>query len=286
MVMVAALPLVVYGWISVREGWLAVPADVYFRRAPLVPDGLAGLLPILLRPLDILNLNAALRAMTLAPFIAVFWRAMIRKQDAAFAQPLLRTLLFGGTLLLHLYLVGAREYRYDAYLFLLGWAACLPWLQELFEYFQSEKISVFSVPSAAFGMLGLILLFPLANRGVSETLGWWDARESFRLNQNAAVSYCLKQNPQTGIATDFPGVFAYAGFSVVDLTGMGSLDLSRARGSGGIQKETIAREISSRPVLLAAVWNPSVREYLPADWIHERSVGPGNDIYLYEIPAH
>jgi hypothetical protein len=290
LIMVSALPLLIYGWVSFHNGWLPVPNDVYFRRAPLMPDSLAAVWPLLLRPLDLLNQDAVLRAIVLAPLIAIVWHAMAIKQGSDVGQSRMRTLLFVGAIVLHLYFVGLREYRYDAYLVLLGWWAMLPLLQEVADFFHSERISIFSASSAVFATLGVVLLFPLANRGLTETSGWWNAREAFRQNELLAVTYAEQQNWSGGAATDFPGVFSNAGYYVLDLTGMGSANLSRARRYAGIHAMEVAAVTATGHLSRAAVRDPSVRGYLPENWLRKATIATPADnsteeIVLYEIPS-
>jgi hypothetical protein len=283
------LPLVVYGWISYHNGWLPVPNDVYFRRAPLIPDTLAGLLPILLRPLDLLNQDAALRALVLAPLIGAVWGAAAKAQTEAKQRAGMRMVLLLGAVLLHLLFIGVRQSRYDAYLILIGWWAVLPWLQAVVDVLRLEKLAYRSVTGAAFALLGILLFFPLLNRGVSETIGWWQARADFRGLQQAAVSVLKHEAPRSAVLTDFPGVVAYSGFRVIDLSGMGSAELARARRAGGVHTEDIANEVAVHQITIATVFDPAMRENLPGTWLLSRSIkipgadGNDQDILFYDI---
>jgi hypothetical protein len=283
------LPAAIYGWVSYHQGWLPIPNDVYFRRAPLAPDNLADIGTILLRPLESLNENPALRAITLLPLVAIFWRALAQRQDRIPLQNMTRVLIFIGTAAIHLWLIGMREYRYDAYLLILGWWAVLPWVQEAADYFRTEHIPLLSATGAVLGILCALLLFPLMNRGVSETANWWQARENFRADQMAAVALVEKRSGVSGVATDFPGAFAYQGVPVLDITGMGNVELARARRSGGIEAENVELAALSAKITMAAVQDASVRGYLPAVWERWAYIalpGSGSDgIVLYTVPG-
>jgi hypothetical protein len=284
-----ALPIVLYAWISYRYGWMPVPNDVYFRRAPLMPDSLSGVGSLLLRPLDLLNQDAALRALVLAPLVGLVWGAYVNAPTEPRHRMGYRLWVLLGTVAVHLFFIGVREARYDAYLILIGWWAVLPCVETVWAQFKNEKLPLFSVAGAAFGLLAVLLLFPLINRGISETTSWWQARSDFRELQLAAVSAQQRESATASIATDFPGVFAYAGFRVVDLTGMANLDLSRARRMGGIRTADIAQEIDAQHITRVVVADPAVRMLLPAEWPTIREIqlpdpaGGYREIYFFDV---
>jgi hypothetical protein len=284
-----AIPILIYGWISSHNGWLPVPSDVYFRRAPLVPDNLSGVWQLLLRPLDLLNQDATLRVLVLAPLIGMVWSAYAKVQTEARHRSGLRLLILLGVVLLQLYFIGVRQARYDAFIVVMGWWAVLPWVQTALNRFRAEKLPAWSVSGAAFGLLAVLLFFPLVNRGVSETISWWQARADFRDMQLAVVSSLKREAPDSVVATDFPGAFSFNGFLVLDLTGMASANLARARRAGGIRPEDIETDALLRQSRMAAVNDPAVRSLLPSAWLERGSIkipdaaGGYQTIILFDI---
>ncbi len=212
---IAVVPLAVYGLISWRAGWLPVPASVYLRRADLIPANPSELPAVIFRSLDILGVRADLRSIALLITLLPAWLGVTGRLSSVRARAFFAPALALLASIAYLTLIGDREVRYDAWLILLcGWAI-LPALGKVLPAnWQTLRANVGSL--AAGGLLAVLFIFPLLNRGVQAMFDFADAVNQERGFYQTAAGWAA-QCGSDPIATDAPGTIAFlTGRRVVD----------------------------------------------------------------------
>jgi hypothetical protein len=262
----AAVPAVVYGVISLHYGWYPVPNTVYFRRAKLAPSSLRDVPTILLRVFDVLDGRPDLRAVVLVPLLALAWQSLAGRvtsfRDIRFQGVVLALL----TVIVHITLVGGRSYAYDAYLVELEWWASLPLVGQLEGLRAAQEPSRPNISILAASLLGLLLLFPPINRGVTAMLQTPGAAREVFDEQDQLARLAMKCTPGSAVAGDDVGMLAYKGIRAVDLTGVFGMDLARARRAGTLTPSDLGRVANMAGIELAFVRDPAVRELVPSAW--------------------
>lgn len=262
----SVLPVAIYALISVRHGWLPVPNTVYFRRAPLFPSTWRERFGVLTRFFDVIDQAPDLRAMVLIPMLGLVWRSVQGRVRSVWDREFAGVALFLLTAILHFTLIGNPNDRYDAYIILLGWWAALPLLGGILQETTLSRGSGQFVPGAITALLGLVLLFPLVSRGITDSMKTpTEARNVFEQEYQAAqlAQTCSADQP---VASDKVGLIAYRGSRVLDLSGFGTMAVARARRSQGIKPNLIQGLASGAGVQLAIVNDLGLKTAIPANW--------------------
>lgn len=292
--LISVAPIALYALVSIRHGWMPIPNTVYFRRAPLAPATWGERFAVLTRFFDILDQAPDLRAIVLIPTLALLWRSLRGRVRALADREFVGVILFLLTALFHVTLIGNPNDRYDAYLILLGWWAALPLLAAVAEETQLRWESKAVLPWTITVVLGLLLFFPLLNRGITDNLTTpVAARNVYEQEFQAArlAAACSAGHP---VASDKVGLIAYQGSHVLDLSGFGTMSVARARRSGTISAALLQGLAQEEGVQLAIVNDPGLRSAIPTAWkglgvwtIHdclacaETGIGGISSDYLY-----
>jgi hypothetical protein len=170
------------------------------------------------------------------------------------------------TVIVHITLVGGRSYAYDAYLVELEWWASLPLVGQLEGLRAAQEPSRPNISILAASLLGLLLLFPPINRGVTAMLQTPGAAREVFDEQDQLARLAMKCTPGSAVAGDDVGMLAYKGIRAVDLTGVFGMDLARARRAGTLTPSDLGRVANMAGIELAFVRDPAVRELVPSAW--------------------
>jgi len=262
----AALPLAVYGMVSWRAGWLPVPASVYLRRAELIPANLAEWPAVVFRSLDALSVRSDLRAivllLTLLPAWLGFTKGEGSARDRAFYAPALALLV----LLAHLTLVGNREFRYDAWLVMIGGWAALPALGRIIPA-DLRNLRKNTVALVAGGALAVLLGFPLLNRGIESAILFGESTEQAKWIYKLAGEWAAECAPGT-VATDSPGTIAFltGKESLVDLSGFAGRAAFQERRGGKISADWMRTEAERSGASMAILFQPLLQSQAAQIW--------------------
>jgi hypothetical protein len=261
----AAVPLVVYGLISWRAGWLPIPASVYLRRAELIPGNLSQFPTVIFRSLDVIGVRADLRSIVLLITLLPAWLGVTGRlssvRERAFFAPALALLAS----IAYLTLIGDREIRYDAWLILVcGWAILPALGQILPSDWQALRANVAAL--VAGGLLAVLFGFPLLSRGVQGMFDFADAMNQEKGYYQTAARWTA-QCGSDPVATDAPGTIAFlTGRRVVDLSGFVSLSAFRVRRTGDITAEWMQTEAEGQSVSAAVIFQPVIQTQAATIW--------------------
>jgi hypothetical protein len=262
----AAIPLAAYGLLSMRAGWLPVPASVYLRRAELIPADLTQLPTVLFRSLDVLGVNPEMRAVALLLALLPAWLGITGRlgsmREREFFAPALGLLI----VMVDLTLIGDRGYRYDAWLVLLGAWAMVPALGKVLAGEGSAQRAN-TVTLLAGGALAVLLGFPLVNRGVQASIAFAQSVDRAQGTIRLAAAWA-GDCPGGPLATDIPGtvVFYTGSGAVTDMGGLVGLPAFQKRRGGAIDADWLRAEAVRTGAATALLLDPAIQDQAGGLW--------------------
>lgn len=268
MALAAALPLAVYGAISMAHGWYPLPNSVLMRGAlPRVRD-LEDLL-LLLGGRCLIQLFLAPHLLVLA--LAVGYRMLSppERPGAGLAVPVLRKiqLVFLATLLLHIQFAGVGWfYRYEAYLvafgiWVLGISMSLPGAEGARAGGRGlpERVPRFMIAAA--------VLVPLSYRGVESLAHLPQAMKNIHEQQWQMSEFLRTYYRGAAVAANDIGLVCYrADVRILDLHGLADMEVARLRRARRYDREAIRRLARERGVEAAVLFPEWFERAIPPEW--------------------
>jgi len=262
-----SLPILLYGAVSVLEGWSWLPTSLLLKGQ--MPDfhSLGAILSALgLSAYSQMMLNPHL----LFPALGTCLFLIIASRREDFFQS--RAQVIGAVFLigLFLHLQLARMgwyYRYEAYL--LGLAALV--LACVFPVLCSGWHSLMKVRAKALSIgLALLAAWPLLIRGYGALISIPTASRNIYEQQIQMASFVHQYYEGTAVAANDIGAINYfADIHCLDLAGLGSRDVADLKRSGHLTPEAIARLCREAHVRIAIVYDSWYHHLggLPKAWI-------------------
>jgi hypothetical protein len=262
----AAVPLGLFGLLSMRAGWLPVPASVYLRRAELIPADLSQLPDVIFRSLAVLGVNPELRAVAFLTALLPAWLGLTGRLDSMRARDFFAPALALAAMLADLTLVGDRGYRYDAWLVLLGAWAVLPALGRILAD-AGEVRRVQTVTLLAGSALAVLFGFPLLNHGVQASVAFGQSVAEMRTAVRPAADWAAGCSAGP-ILTDIPGtVFFYSGRAdIADVSGLVGLTAFQKRRGGAVDADWLRAEAARTGAVAALLFDPAARAQAATIW--------------------
>lgn len=290
-----AVPVVVHGIIAVRHGWFWFPASVLLKAS--LPDSHSAV-GLFMSVVDTLFVNFRTALHTLALLIAVLLVYIVASAKGSSASESRQ--LMGAIIIFlwaaHCVFVGSSPlYRYDAYLCALSIvliAAQVPVITSRLPRLFS--LATWRDPAnVAAGLLGLVLLFPLAVKG--GRLLWYLPQCTTNIyEQQFQMGLFLQRYYQgsTVALNDIGAVNFLADIHCLDLKGLASLQVATARRQdafGVQQMDAIARQSGTRIAIIYDNWFP---EGIPSQWIRvgrwtipNNVIDGGDTVSFYALSA-
>jgi len=270
----AALPVVLYGAVSVSHGWWFLPNSVLLKGK--IPDlrSAAGVV-------DLLGYGAYQQLVRSPLLLLLFLAALALLVPRAAAGTLLQPrgvllLLFAANTALHFQLAKAAIfYRYEAYLVAFGLVTVLG---SLFHHGDTENTEIRDRErwgmgrAAAAAVLALVPLMALAERGVR---AWVRVPRSCRNvyeQQYHMARFLLQCSPKAVVAANDVGAIGYfTNVKLVDLWGLATMETGRAIRSGRYFLDEITAVTTAHGTQVALVYENRYRSGnlsgLPKHWI-------------------
>jgi hypothetical protein len=263
----AALPVVVMALVSLAQGWYPIPNSVLIKSAPftdIIPEAPAQTLT---RPLRYVTGRAYIFALVL--IILLSW---LRTAGEAARGKIFFRLAPGAFFLMIVFMHGTLInmewfYRHAAYLIALGvWAleAAMPpgrW---------APRIPSPGAARIATGILAALLAYPFVGRASGALLHTPPAARNIYEMQYQMAMFLNGFHPESPVAAnDIGAVSFYNDFPLLDLYGLASMDVARAKLGGTYDTQMIewmVRESGAEVVVVYDYWFDRYGG-LPPSWI-------------------
>ena len=267
------LPVTVYGLISVSKGWFLLPNSV------LLKGNVPGLFSLKAITLVDYSRNQQViedpQILILVLAASIMFLVHYNRERSIWKSPTLMTVIFVAASLLHMQFARTGMFfRYEAYLIALGIFVIGMSLGEYFPKRISIKIDGSTVPKYVAAAVIIVFAFPFV---VSPFI--WRGLESLRKTSQATANI-YEQQYQMGLflrefyqgatiaAHDIGAINFLADIECIDLAGLGSMEVARAkRESGYFSKQTFESASSNAKIAMvyAEIFERHVR--MPPEWI-------------------
>jgi hypothetical protein len=253
----ALLPPMVYALVSISSGWYALPNSVLLKGARFDPRTLGGVVEALG--------GRSLRMLAHAPHVLVLVLACLALLVARRSRPAVRGLqaLFVGTTLLHLQLADTGWlYRYEAYLVALGLATLGLSLADV--HWREVRRAA---SGAGVAVLVLVTGYPLLERAARAFRETPRASRNIFGQQYQMGLFLRRFYPGAVVAANDIGAVSYlADVHLLDLYGLASMDVARARRAGGLTREDLAGLAAVHHPEVVVVYRSWFGQTLPPEW--------------------
>lgn len=257
----AALPVVLYGLISVAHGWYFLPNSVILKGGKFELSSALGVLSLLgLRGIAQLVITRYLLALFVGLIILILWR--IRRGDL-WKMPTIASVIVLLTLFLHIQFAQIGSfYRYEAYLIAL---TILVIALSIKDYLQPASPRRY-LAAALFALV--IAIFP-AQRAIVALTELPHAMTNTHEQQYQMASFIREFYQGQGVAAnDIGAVNHLAEVKLLDVAGLGNLDVARIMMSqnrtlpNSKQIDSLARALQVRMAVFSNGWVD-----VPPGWI-------------------
>jgi hypothetical protein len=266
------VPILVYGVISTSLGWYFLPNPVLVKSA--IPAGSLTDVAGYFRNF----FNNVVRA---APVGVLALIALVLLCARFFSRRALKTLwgdsttamlaIFVATCLLHMFFAKTGSYwRYEAYLVALGLLVVAVGLRAYLPTHTTRTARrELLAQRLALLVLGVILVFTIAERGVWGSLKVPQVTTNIYQQQYQMGKFVREFYEGESVAANDIGAVSYlADVRLLDLWGLGTLDVAQARLDGSYDTEMIATLTEQADVEVALVYDSWFDRYggLPSEW--------------------
>jgi hypothetical protein len=291
---VAFLPLVIYGWISVQNGWYPLPNSILMKSGFAV-NGWLDVLMLLVGRNAVERLlfieGHAIVPVVLLIIAALFLKMRLggttapRSDTEQKTNTLLQTslTLFLWTLLLHSMFnssaAGLSSSRYTGYLYamilaVLGYVA-VRWVAQEWNP-QPVRLGWQQIPQGVVGLAIVVLVaFPFVVRGGRELYYQWYGSSNIYEQQVQMARFLNTYYPGAAVAANDIGAINYfADIRCLDLIGLGSLEVAEESRDGQFVTADIDRVAQAHGVTIAILydkWFPPGSHVAPPD--HWQTIG-------------
>jgi hypothetical protein len=263
----ACLPVIAMAVVSIAQGWYPIPNSVLIKSAPFTDIIPEAPVQILTRPFRYLAGRDYIFGLVL--LILLSWLRIGRGQPR---ESVFRRMAPGAFFLMIAFAHGALInmewfYRHAAYLIALGvWAieAAAP------PGGISLRLPGNSAARAAAGILAAMLAYPFAARAAGAVLHTpLAARNIYEMQYQMALFLNRYYPDGPAAANDIGAVSFYNEFPLLDLYGLASMDVARAKLGGTYDTAEIERLVSGQGARVAVVYDYWFDRYggLPAGWV-------------------
>lgn len=265
MLLVALLPLALYGILSMGHGWWPVPFPVLsrgggrFKVLLTSASWLSGVLRVFWDSLA--RVVAGSHVSLLGVVAAALWAAAYRREGALGSSRQLWLVLFLAVASVHLLVAGLGHfYRYEAYLVALGVVAV------------GAALASAATSRVHAALVAGVLVWPLGHRALEAQLDTPRAvRNTFEQQIQMGRFLRAHFDGQGVVANDIGAICYQADVRLVDLVGFGTLEIARAKLRRDFDNRLTARLAASAGARVAVVYDPWLRQTpLPAGWIKVR----------------
>ena len=260
-------PLVIYGIISIMEGWFFLPNSVLLKSNVLLYPGVTR---FLFHFFGQILQNPHIYVLVLVALLLLI--SQYKEQKSLWKDTTIMLIIFISTTLLHTFFARfGWFFRYEAYLVALGIVVVTINLKEYFLTRSSihfDKSSLLKKISIV--LVIIVIVFPLAQRGLNSLLITPQATNNI-YDQQYQMGLFLKQYyfEENVAANDIGAVSYFGGVKLLDLEGLGSLEVAKAKIDGIYNTKKINDLARQKEIKIAMVYDRWYQKYggLPSNWI-------------------
>jgi len=255
--------------VSVSYGWPALPTSILLKGNMPELNSLAGIADALgFRALRQLAYTPSLAALLLlAVYLLMRGRGHSQDSDhhAVVVRSVLNTLLlvYLGTVMLHLQFAGIGWFmRYEAYLVCMGVLLTgVIFARQVNRPIIRRPIRVMHVAAV------LIIAVPLVVRGGKAFAQTVTATHNIYMQQCQTARFLESHYPGASVALNDVGAPAYlADIRLLDLWGLASLDVARARRDGTLDRAALTQLADQHDVQIAVLYDRFYKRIIPTGW--------------------
>jgi hypothetical protein len=255
----AAAPLLAYALLSISRGWYALPNSVLLKGARFDPSTAAGVF-------DLVG-GRSLRMLAQTPHLLALVAACLALIALAGASRAALPALAVVATLFHLQLADTGWlYRYEAYLVALGLLAVGSSAPAAFAAVRAAAAGGRIAALAAAG-LAAVLAYPLVERGVRAVAETPRAAKNTFDQQYQMGLFLRRFYPGAAVAANDIGAISHlADVRLLDLYGLASMDVARARRAGTLDRGTLARLTAAHGTEVIVAYRSWFARSLPPRW--------------------
>jgi hypothetical protein len=268
-VFAAFLPLMLYGLISLSQGWFWLPNSVLLKgHEPAQWTNLVSLMHFFGRRLaSITDAEHVLLPVIIAITIYLFRS----RQGRDFWEPgQLMIIVFAGAAFAHLFFASIGSFfRYEAYLVVLGiFIIALTGFDLLKDPLRLEGLRIFRTPKYAVlaGFITITTLF-LAHRGLFALENFPSGPRNI-YEQQFQMSRFLHEYYQgkTVIVNDIGMVNYFNDLHCLDIWGLANLDIAKLKKSHNFNRNSLTDFLQTKKIEVAIIYDCWFKDVIPATW--------------------
>jgi hypothetical protein len=261
-VLAALVPVLAWAALSVPQGWYPIPNSVLIKSAPFSDIIVETPIMTLTRPFRYLTGRDYMLSFVI--LLVLGWLAARPGRESRCYIPGVFFLIVAAA---HGTFINMEWfYRHAAYLVMLGiWALDAAWAEAAPLAWSGGKRGAFFCA----GLLGLLLGYPFAVRAAGAAVNTPTAsRNIYEMQYQMGLFLQKYYNGQAVAANDIGAIDYLADLHLLDLYGLASMDVARAKLSGNYEAGTIDRLAAQGQDRIAIVYDLwFVRTGLPVSWV-------------------
>lgn len=266
---VAIIPAAVYGAISMKNGWYFLPNSLLLKGN--TPElSLSGIGRFLYRVRDQMTGNPHMLVLVSAALLLFIFQH--DKQKTIWKSSTIMLIIFTATTFLHLLFARIGWFfRYEAYLVALGLFVLAIVMREYLPGRFWVKFDTSLIPKyAAIALLIPVVVSPLAGRAVQSLKRTPQATTNIYEQQYQMGLFLREFYQGEAVAANDVGAINYlADINCIDLWGLGSLEVARAKREGSYDSQQICDLARQKNVKIAIVYDHWLDAWggIPLGWV-------------------
>ncbi len=292
-IFLGVLPVVVYGIISVLNGWYFLPNSILLKGQ--VPDlnSFSGIVSFLLQGIKQLVANPSIMCLLISS-ILIFILSVTDKRSFWIDYKIMLLVFFSVSLMHMQFARTGSFYRYESYLVCLGIFVIVISLREFIpDEFSFGKFRKQILPTAAISVSIILFCIPLINRAENSLLITARASNNIYEQQYQMGLFLNKYYRGQTIAANDIGVINYlADIECVDLAGLASIEVAELMKTKTLSRDKIYNLCNEKHVAIAIVYDHWFIAYggLPPQWkkigewtIRQNVIVAGSTVSFYAV---
>jgi 4-amino-4-deoxy-L-arabinose transferase-like glycosyltransferase len=258
------LPVLAYGLLSLSKGWYLLPNSVLLK-GNVPAASIKGAVDFLSHLPDNLGSVPHLLMILVACLFVHLWRTQDERSRRRSRSLILAFLI---TALLHMQFAATGWfYRYEAYLVLLGMVILGEELGLAMAHLEGRAGGVALIDVVLGATLAILMAMPLGVRAGRALRDYPLAVGNIYEQQYQMGLFVKSHYDGKGVAANDVGAISYlSDASVLDLFGLGSMDVAEAKREGRFDERTVGEWVRSHNVEIVMIYTSWLEGNIPGEW--------------------